>query len=48
MIGDIGEVSRLEHLAQFDFASGKLVVPGLDEIGKTGTADKIDPKSLEQ
>jgi basic membrane protein A and related proteins len=47
--GDIpDEVKERVDTLSKDIESGKLVVPGLDEIGKSGTADKIDPKSLEQ
>ena len=47
--GDIpDDVKQAAEKAAADIKSGALVVPGLDEIGKTGSADKIDPKSLEQ
>jgi basic membrane protein A and related proteins len=47
--GDIpDEVKEKADSVAADIKSGKLLVPGLDEIGKTGTADKIDLKSLEQ
>ena len=47
--GDVpDEVKERVDSLSADIESGKLVIPGLDEIGKTETADKIDPKSLEQ
>jgi basic membrane protein A and related proteins len=42
------DVKKAVEDASKKITDGTLVVPGLDEIGKSGSADDIDPKSLEQ
>jgi len=47
--GDIpDDVKKAVEDASKKITDGTLVVPGLDEIGTSGSADDIDPKSLEQ